>query len=124
MTKKTERRELTHEERELAAIVKAAYQKSGFSQAEIGEKLGGISQSAVGQYLNAAIPMNLPIKIGFCLALDIPIRTLVPDFPVSLQLSEDEETLIQAYRNSDETGKALTLGVAERGALYSHYEPK
>lgn len=124
MTKKTERRELTNEERELAAIAKEAYLRSGLSQTQIGEKLGGISQSAVGQYLNGVIPMNLPIKIGLCLALEIPIRKLVPDFPVTLELSEDEEALIQAYRSSDEAGKSLTLGVAERGAHYSQSSPK
>lgn len=86
------------------------------SQAELGEKIG-ISQSAVGQYLNGEIPLNIEAQFKFASALDINVADLNPDI-LSTLLSNDEKSLISAYRNSTETGKEALLKVAELAPAY------
>lgn len=116
--KEQTRRNLTEPELASAARLKAIYDRKkrqlGLSQEKLGEQLGGISQSAVGQYLNGKIPMSLTVKLQFARALKCDVGDFDPDVDVKIAppLDEDEQRLLEAYRKSGPQGKELILGVA------------
>jgi transcriptional regulator with XRE-family HTH domain len=109
------KRDLSAGEKLCAQRAKSLYEKSGKTQEDIGYELG-MTQSAVTQYLNGHIPMNFGIKISLAKCFAVPITAIDPELEDILHLSQDEQALLRSYRQADDTGKALTLGVAERSA--------
>lgn len=77
----TERRPLTKEELADAARLKALWtaykRKHGMTQAKAGAEMG-MSQSAVGQYLNGIIALNTDAILSFALLLDAQPHEIRP----------------------------------------------
>lgn len=119
---KTKRRQLTDKELLRASRLMSIYKRDknelGYNMSILGEILGGMSASAVSQYLKGKIPMNLPIMIAFCIALKCDIKEIDPDLPFETILSEDEAALLKLYRQKSPKGKELLLGVAESVQAY------
>lgn len=121
MTKPKRKRELTAEELACAARLKAIFltkKSQGLieNQTRLGEKVG-ISQSAVGQYLNGEIPLNLEAMLKFSAALGVAVTDIDPD-AATLSLSKDEQLLLNAYRSYGRAGKEALLRVAEMAPAY------
>jgi transcriptional regulator with XRE-family HTH domain len=117
----TKRRELTEEEKACAARLKDIWEKKRHVLELSQERLGiemGMSQSAVGQYLNAKIPLNLPVKISFAMALQCDLVEIDPEIPFSLPSSPDEKKIIDAYRAASTDGRDLILGAAAVAPVY------
>lgn len=112
-------RPLTQPEIECAQRLKVIYlarkKEWGLSQEALGN-LVDMSQSAVGQYLNAHIPMGLPAKLAFAMALKCEASEIDPDIKFSLPPEGDEQALLEAYRRAPERGKRLILEVSETAA--------
>lgn len=120
-TKAPTKRPLTLEEQQCAERLRAVYERvkaeKKISQAWLGEAMG-ISQSAVGQYLNGAIPLNLEAKIKFAATLGCDLADIDPD-ALKPFFKQDELRLISAYRMSDPDKKKTILGVAELASNYA-----
>lgn len=118
MTKKNTRRELTPYEKDCASRLKEIFlhkKDEGLTQSKLAEKTG-MTQSAIGQYLNGKIPLNLEALILFSLHLDCKIQDIDPKNPIFLSIHEEERALISAYwemKNSGNlAGKQALLQVA------------
>lgn len=114
-------RELSSKELVWASNVKAKFQHRkiewGLSQLELGSRVG-ISQSAVGQYLNGKIPLGLEAKIAFAIALKINVSEIDPEIPFQPPMSKDEQALINCYNRANEKGRQTILAVAEVSGAY------
>ena len=125
MAKKITRRPLTTEEKAWADRLMAIFQKRKdshkISQVKLGDMIG-ISQSAVGQYLNGGIPLNLMAMISFSLALDCTIQDIDPNCPYKTPMTPEETALIEAYREmkkqNDTANHELLIFAASRSPAY------
>lgn len=103
------------------AIFSLRKKTHGLTQLKLGEMVG-MSQSAVGQYLNGTIPLNLMAKVTFAMALDCPITDIDPDCPYETPLDQSEYALLQAYRQMKESGNVadqeLLIFAAKRSPAY------
>jgi|SRR5690625_3555800 len=121
MSMSTKRRPLTESEKACAARLKAIYEAKrdqlGLSQERLGSEMG-MSQSAVGQYMNAKIPLNLPVKISFAMALQCDVSEIDPEIPLAPPLSPAEQKIVDAYRAASEEGKDWLLGAAAVAPAY------
>lgn len=109
------KRETTPEEKLNAQRLKSIWtsKKSelGMTQDKLGEKLG-MSQSAITQYLNGVIPLNLEAIMGFCSALHCLPSDIDPELTFSAPLTSEELMILESYRKADDKGKKLILGAA------------
>jgi hypothetical protein len=83
MDKTPKRRELTAEEKQDVARLKAAWlaykdRNEGATQEWLGRETGIGSQGAVGQYLRGVIPLNLPALLSFCRVLGVSPESISP----------------------------------------------
>jgi len=125
MAKKITRRPLTTEEKAWADRLMAIFQKRKdshkISQVKLGDMIG-ISQSAVGQYLNGVIPLNLMAKISFAMALECTVQDIDPTCPYATPLTQAETALIEAYRDmkkqNDTQNQELLLFAASRSPAF------
>jgi hypothetical protein len=77
------RRELTHEEAQEAAMLRGAWasyreKHTGATQEWLGSATGLGSQGAVGQYLRGVIPLNLPALLAFSKVLQVKPFVISP----------------------------------------------
>ncbi|AKL12778.1 TPA: helix-turn-helix domain-containing protein [Kluyvera intermedia] len=83
------KRTLTTEQLEDASRLKALYESKkkelGITQADIADELG-ISQGAVGHYLNGRNPLNLPVAAVFARILREPISSFSPSLAKEAEL--------------------------------------
>lgn len=125
MKKEIVRRQLTDEEKAWAARLMAIFlnrkKSHKISQVKLGEMIG-ISQSAVGQYLNGSIPLNLMAMISFSMALDCTIQDIDPNCPYKTPMTPEETALIEAYRDmkkqNDTANHELLIFAASRSPAY------
>lgn len=114
-------RPLTPNEKAWANNLRGIYERKkgemGLSQQKLGDMMG-ISQSAVGQYINGKIPMGLEAKISFAIALRCNVAEIDPEIPFAQPPSPDEQQILESYRRSGEKGKKLLREVAEAAPLY------
>ena len=110
-----ERRKLTAHEKACAARLKAMWfakrNKEGLTQQDIAEFMG-MSASAIGQYLNGKIPLNLKVIVKFAKYFNCDVSEIDPSDPLSNTLSDDEKKLILAFRSSGARQKSMLLDVA------------
>jgi transcriptional regulator with XRE-family HTH domain len=119
------RRELTDTEKEAAKRLMrlfTAYKKAqNLTQTKLANRIG-MSQSAVGQYLNGEIPLNLPALISFSQEFGCTIQDIDPTCPHIIPTSPEEKALIAAYRDMDyrhdQASKRALLQVAELSGAY------
>ncbi|EKS9914894.1 LexA family transcriptional regulator [Burkholderia multivorans] len=83
MEKTPKRRELTAEEKQDVARLKAAWlaykdRNEGATQEWLGRETGIGSQGAVGQYLRGVIPLNLPALLSFSRVLGVSPESISP----------------------------------------------
>ncbi|KGA24932.1 repressor [Pectobacterium brasiliense] len=77
-TKKTLTREQLEAARKLKALYQSKKKELNVTQYTIADELG-ISQGAVGHYLNGRIALNVPVASGFSRILQIPISEFSPE---------------------------------------------
>lgn len=108
---------LTTEQLEDAKRLKALYESKkkqlGITQYTIADELG-ISQGAVGHYLNGRIGLNVPIASGFAKILQAPIS----EFSQSLS----KEVSAYSSSNSDEAIKQPSSCSAYEYPLFAHVQ--
>ncbi|QEY15489.1 XRE family transcriptional regulator [Cellvibrio sp. KY-GH-1] len=119
------RRELSPAELEIAQRAMAHFQRckkdNGLTQSKLADAVG-MSQSAIGQYLNGEIPFNLPALILLAKEFGCTLQDLDPDCEHILPITPEEKALIAAYRDMtgrhDEASKKALLQVAELSPAY------
>lgn len=78
----TRKRQLTAEEAAECAALKAIYAEKKkalkLTQDELGDRLGGIGQSAVSHYLNGVNALNIEVASGFARELQISVSAFSP----------------------------------------------
>lgn len=118
--------EPTEEERLTAARLKEIFDKKKSEYRDKGERLSqqklggmlnlngkqGITQSAVGQYLNARIPLNLEAILEFARVLECDPNDISQEVPVSTHLSVSELAVLDAYRNNPNAAAAIDLMIS------------
>lgn len=99
---------LTEEQKIDAARLKALFQtQEGLTQAVLADELGFANQSAVSQYLNGRIPLNVEVAIKFA----DKFKCLVSDFSPSLQ---NEINKISKYCTEQNTPPETTTDARGR----------
>lgn len=87
-------------------------------QSEIAARLG-FGQSALSQYINGRIPLNVPVLVRFCALLQMPMDAISP------RLAAEAELLTSAaFAVSDLASPPADDGASSRKNLYSHTVPK
>ncbi|MBJ9895252.1 LexA family transcriptional regulator [Burkholderia cenocepacia] len=94
MEKTTKRRELTANELQDVARLKAAWlaykdRNDGATQEWLGRETGIGSQGAVGQYLRGVIPLNLPALLSFARVLGVKPSDISPTLASLVQAGSD-----------------------------------
>ncbi|ARJ43424.1 LexA family transcriptional repressor [Pantoea alhagi] len=109
---------LTTEQLEDAKRLKALYESKkkmlGITQYTIADELG-ISQGAVGHYLNGRIGLNVPIASGFAKILQVPIS----EFSKTLSREVSE----YSFNNSEERSKQPSGRLAYDYPLFDYVQP-
>jgi transcriptional regulator with XRE-family HTH domain len=129
----TDRRELTAEELEDSARLKAIWDdKKGLlalTQEKVSEKMGWSTQSAFSQYLNGRIALNLVTVLGLAKVLEVPPEKISPTLtkylearggygvsdsadagyalPASMQVINELRELVEREQLTDEDMKIL-----------------
>lgn len=99
----SKKRPLTAEEKREAKALKALYlqwkRETGKSQEEAGAMMGGISQGAVGHYLNGRNPLNATAAAEFAKLVGCAISAFSP------RLAAEIESLTEARTEAGDTTK-------------------
>ncbi|KXU38688.1 hypothetical protein AXE65_00850 [Ventosimonas gracilis] len=110
---------LTPEQKQDAARLAAIFEKrkaeDGLTQAVLADILGYSVQSAVSQYLNAKIPLNVSAATKFASGL----RCRVADFSPSIQSEIDK---IAAFATTHKQGASLNIPQGMAGSTYTAIE--
>ena len=113
----TTRRELTEEEladtQRLQSIWKTNAPALGLTQAKASKDFGFANQSAISQYLNGYIPLNMRTAARFAALLNVPITDISPKFATK---TVNSYPLIGAMKDAFKTGDHCEL-VAVRGDM-------
>lgn len=121
------RRDLTAEELAVAARLRAIYESKKRSEGltqEVLADITGLTQSAVTQYLNGKIALNLAAIFAFAKSLKVDAREIDPTLDLSPILSPDEQRLIQRYRASGPKGREILMGAAALAPEYDSIAEK
>lgn len=94
------RKEPTQYEKSVAARAKRIAEDKRITQEEIAESLG-ITQGAVGQYLNGHIVINLKRLLDLCKALSCAPHDLDPEQHIFDLYREDEKEIISLIRSAN-----------------------
>ena len=113
----TTRRELTAEEladtQRLQSIWKTNAPTLGLTQAKASKYFGFANQSAISQYLNGYIPLNMRTAARFAALLNVPITDISPKFATK---TVNSYPLIGAMKDAFKCGDHCEL-VAVRGDM-------
>jgi transcriptional regulator with XRE-family HTH domain len=106
----TTRRELTREEladtQRLQSIWKSNAPALGLTQAKASAEFGFANQSAISQYLNGYIPLNMRTAARFAALLNVPITDISPRFATK---TVNSYPLIGALKEAFKTGDNCEL---------------
>lgn len=94
------RKQRTKYEIECADRAKAIAKRKGLLQEDIAELLG-MTQGAVGQYLNGPLSINLKFLLGFCRVVRCAPHEIDPEKQIFNMFSPDEEESIELIRSAD-----------------------
>jgi len=112
---KTTRRALTKDElldaERLKAIWDERSQRLKLTQRSVSKSFGFANQSAVSQYLNARIPLNLETAVKFAKILNTPLEDISPRHATSLFNRAESPT------NMDQFGSGSTSGLVPEGCV-------
>lgn len=130
------KRELTASEKDAARRLKTAWEdyksreeNKGVNQEWLGRESGVGNQSAVGQYLNAVIPLNHKALFAICKVINTDPATISPELTTTLPkkkiaevdpekktalvyVDAEELQILTAYREANKTGKRGILASA------------
>ena len=100
------RRELTQEELADTKRLKEAWQnnahKLGITQSKASQEFGFANQSAVSQYLNGRIPLNMQTATRFANLLKVPLSSISPSYASNASAgSPIASSLKKAFKTSD-----------------------
>ena len=93
-------RQLNNKELADAKLLKAWWSASkrdlDLTQEKAGALMGGITQGAVGQYLNGIIPLNVEAKLSFAKILKVAPNNIWLDFEMPISPESTLDALIYA----------------------------
>ena len=131
-----QKRELTPSEKDAARRLKSAWEdykaraeNKGVNQEWLGRESGVGNQSAVGQYLNAVIPLNHKALFAICKIINIDPASISPELTATLPkkkiaevdpekkaalvyVDEQELQILTNYREATKTGKRIILAAS------------
>jgi transcriptional regulator with XRE-family HTH domain len=80
MSRKTLSPDRVHDSERLIEIWNEKKSELGLSQAKVAELFGIKNQTAISQYLNGRIPLNMEAAIKFAKVLEVPVAEISPSF--------------------------------------------
>jgi transcriptional regulator with XRE-family HTH domain len=97
------RRVLTEEEKKdtdrLRTVWDERIKEESFTQKEASAAFGFKNQSAISQYLNGRIPLNLAVAAKFAKYLKVPLSHISPRYSAVTEHCSGEETLMKKLRD-------------------------